>query len=131
MTEEFRLLTREEIEAVPGMQDPIPGSLFAVGMVDEKGVAAACGVFLVVHVDPIWVREDLRLDGVSLRLWDATAKEIAWRRLGSEAFFSMSETVPGQPTEDKLAEEAGKFGAQELKARFFVIPIPEATDGLG
>jgi len=94
-------------------------------MVDEKGVAAACGVFLVVHVDPIWVREDLRLDGVALRLWDATATEIAWRRLGSEAFFSMSQTIPGQPTEDKLAEEAIKLGATELKARFFTIPIPD------
>ena len=26
MNETFRLLTRQEIEAVPGMQDPIPGA---------------------------------------------------------------------------------------------------------
>ena len=60
---EFRLLTREEMESVPGMSDPIPGSLFAMGSVDSKGVAAAIGVFMVMHADPIWIREDMRAHG--------------------------------------------------------------------
>jgi hypothetical protein len=123
---EFRLLTRAEMEAIPGIADPIPGSMFAVGMVDEKGLAAACGVFFVVHGDPIWVREDLRKTGVAKELWEATRKEIEWRNMGPEIFFSMSETIPGQPTEDRLAAAAIKAGGHELKARFFVVPVMEA-----
>jgi len=123
---EFRLLTRPEMESIPGIVDPIPGSMFAVGMVDEKGLAAACAVFFVVHGDPIWVREDLRKTGVARELWEATRKEIEWRNMGPEVFFGMSEHTPGQPTEDRLAAAAILAGGHELKARFFVVPVMEA-----
>jgi hypothetical protein len=126
---EFRLLTQSEMEQIPGIQDPIPSSMFAVGAVDEKGLAAACGVFLVVHADPIWVREDLRLNGIAKRLQKAAFEEVASRRLGSEVFFSMSETIPDPATQAKLAEEAIRCGAQELKARFFVVPVGDPSDG--
>ena len=120
---EFRLLTREEIESVPGMQSPVPGSLFAVGMVDEQGVAAACGVFLVVHADPIWVRPDKRNGGKLLQhLWDATKAEIVRGDLGPELLWVGTN---GQDTEDLVERMVKKAGGEEVKARFFVIPVGE------
>ena len=126
----FRLLTRAELETVPGMSDPVPGSLFAVGMVDEKGVGAACGVFQVIHLathaDPLFVRPDLRNGGkLLLRLWEATQKEIVWRQLGPEVLVAMTETNPGQPTEALIERMCLKAGGSELKARFFVIPVAQ------
>jgi hypothetical protein len=126
---EFRLLTRAELETVPGMVDPIPSSLFAMGAVDDKGVAAAIGVFLVMHADPFWIREDLRQHGkLPLRLWEATLREIIYRRLGPELFVGMTEDNPGQPTEGLVERMCKVAGANEIKARFFVIPI-EDSDG--
>lgn len=121
---EFRLLTREEMESVPGMSDPIPGSLFAVGSVDSKGVSAAIGVFLVLHADPLWIREDLRAHGkLPLRLWEATRREIMERRLGPEMFVGMTEDNPGQPVEGLVERMCKTAGGSEIKARFFVIPV--------
>ena len=121
---EVRLLTREELETVPGMQSPVPESLFAVGAVDEEGVVAACGVFLVLHADPIWIRPDMRHAGkLPLQLWRAAQEEIAARRLGMEVFVGMTEDNPGQPTEDLVARMCIAAGGEELKARFFVIPV--------
>lgn len=120
----IRLLTRAETESVPGMQDPIPGSLFAVGLVDEKGVAAACGVFLVVHADPIWIRPDLRNSGkLLLHLWEEAEKEIRLRNFGSEVFVGMTPENPGQPTEGLVERMCLFAGGSELKARFFVVPV--------
>lgn len=132
---EFRLLTRAELESVPGMADPIPSSLWAMGMVDEKGVGAACGVFLVIHADPIWIRPDLRNGGkLLLRLWEATKKEIVWRNLGPELLLvGMTDANPGQPTEALVERMCLTAGGEELKARFFVIPVSsseeESSDG--
>ena len=121
---DFRLLTRAELETVPGMSDPVPGSLFAVGAVDEQGVAAGIGVFLVMHADPIWIREDLRGHGkLPLRLWEATRREIMERSLGSELFVGMSEDNPGQPTEGLVERMLMAAGGSEIKARFFVVPV--------
>jgi len=123
---EFRLLTRPEMEAIPRVQEPLPGSFFAVGMTDEQGLAAACGVFLVVHSDPIWIRPDLRNSGkLLLRLWEATSKEIAWRRLGPEVFVGMTDTNPGQPTEGLVERMCLAAGGAELKARFFTVPVSD------
>lgn len=123
---DFRLLTREELETVPGMSDPIPGSLFAVGLVDEQGVAAAIGVFLVMHADPIWIREDLRGHGkLPLRLWEATRREIMERQLGPELFVGMTENNPGQPVEGLVERMCKTAGGSEVQARFFVIPVKE------
>jgi hypothetical protein len=123
---DFRLLTRAELESVPGMQEPIPRSLFAVGMVDEKGVAAACGVFMVIHADPIWVRPDLRNGGkLLLHLWEATVKEIVERGLGPEVFVGMTPENPGQPTEGLVERMCLYAGGSEIKARFFVVPVAE------
>jgi hypothetical protein len=121
---EFRLLTREEMESVPGMSDPIPSSLFAVGSVDSKGVSAAIGVFLVMHADPIWIREDMRAHGkLPLRLWEATRREIIERQLGQEVFVGMTPDNPGQPTERLVERMCGVAGGSEVQARFFVIPV--------
>lgn len=121
----IRLLTREEIETVPGMVDPIPRSLFAVGAVDEKGVAAAIGVFLVLHADPIWIREDKRNGSkLALELWEATKAEILRGDLGPEVLWvGMTDEKPGQPTEGLVERMVRKAGGEELKARFFVIPV--------
>ena len=125
---EFRLLTREETESVPGMVDPIPSSLFAIGMVDHKGVAAACGVFMVIHADPIYIRPDMRNSGkLPLHLWEATREEIKARNLGPEVFVGMTPENPGQPTEDLVARMIEKAGGEEIAARFFVIPTGEVN----
>ncbi len=122
---EFRLLTRPEIESVPGIVNPIPTSLFAVGAVDEKGVAAAIGVFLVLHADPIWIREDRRNGGkLPLELWEAAKGEILRGNLGPEVLWmAMTEDNPGQPTENTVERMIAKAGGAELKARFYVIPV--------
>jgi hypothetical protein len=128
---EFRLLTREELESVPGMQEPIPGSLWAMGLVDNDGVAAACGVFWVVHADPIWIRPDKRNNGkLLLRLWEKTRDEILFRNMGREVFVGMTDTNPGQPTEGLVERMVQKAGGMEVYARFFIIPVEEQADGL-
>ena len=120
----FRLLTRQEIETVPGMPAEIPDSLFVTGLVDEKGVAAALGVFFVLHADPIWIREDHRASGkLLLRLWEAARQEIRRRNLGPELFVGMTDTNPGEPTEDLVARMCETAGGGELKARFFTVPV--------
>lgn len=126
---EFRLLTRPEMESVPGISDPIPGSMFAVGLVDEQGVAAAIGVFWVAHADPIWVRPDLRRNGIARELWAATKKEIAFRKYGPEVFFSMAPGIPDDETAARLEAGAKAAGGQELNARFFVVPVEEESNG--
>jgi hypothetical protein len=128
---EFRRLTLAEMRMVPGMPESIPQSMFVMGMVDEQGVAAACGVFLVLHADPIWIRPDKRNGGkLLLHLWEATRAEIEARNLGPEVFVGMTEDNPGQPTESVVERMCLAGGGEELKARFFVIPV-ESTDGLG
>jgi hypothetical protein len=123
---DFRPLTLAELKTVPGMQDPISSSLFVIGAVDEKGVAAACGVFLVMHADPIWIREDHRNGGkLLLHLWEETKEEIKLRRFGPELFVGMTETNPGQPTESLVERMIESAGGSEIQARFFVIPVKE------
>ena len=124
---EFRLLSRAEIESIPGIVDPIPKSLFAVGMVDEQGVAAAIGVFLVLHADPIWIRPDKRNAGkLLLGLWNATKAEILRGQMGPEVLVvGMTDNVPGQPIEDLIERLCLTAGGNEVKARFFVIPVQE------
>ena len=126
---EFRLLTREELATVPGMVSPMPQSLFGVGLVDEQGVAAAIGVFLVLHADPIWIREDKRFSGkLPLELWEATKALVAKENLGPELLWvGMTENKPGQPTEGLVERMVRKAGGEELRARFFAIPIEERT----
>ena len=118
----FRILTREEAATVPGIIDPMPTSLTAVGAVDEKGVACCIGLFLVLHADPLWIREDHRHSGkLPLHLWQAT-REIA-EVYGPEVYVGMSEDKPGQPLEGTVARMMEFAGGQELKARFFTIPL--------
>ena len=121
---EIRLLSPDELATVPGMVDPIPESLFGVGAVDEQGVAACIGVFLVLHADPIWVRPDKRNGGkLPLHLWEAARDEIIRRRLGPEVFVGMTPDNPGQPTEGLVERMCEYAGGSELKARFFVLPV--------
>ncbi len=119
----FRLLTREEIETVPGMISPVPDSLFAVGSVDEQGVVSCIAGFLVLHADPLWIREDHRHEGrLLLRLWEAFRGELV-RRGAKRIEVGMTDKNPGHPTES-LVERACEFaGGYELKARFFAIPV--------
>lgn len=127
----IRLLTREELATVPGMVSPMPESLFGVGVVDESGVAACLGVFLVLHADPIWIREDHRNGGkLPLHLWDAARDEIIRRNLGPEVFVGMTADNPGPPTEGLVERMVEKAGGQEIAARFFVVPVGDAN-GLG
>jgi hypothetical protein len=123
---EFRLLTRSEMESVPGMLSPIPSSLFAMGIVDEQGVAAAIGVFMVIHADPIWIRPDKRGAGVlPLRLWEATRQEITERDLGPEVLVGITPDNPGPPIEQVIEKMVEFAGGQEVMARFFVLPTGE------
>jgi hypothetical protein len=118
----FRILTREEAATVPGMVDPMPESLTAVGAVDPSGVVCCIGLFLVLHADPIWIRDDWRNSGkLPLHLWQAT-RDVA-SVLGPEVFVGMSEDNPGQPTESLVERMVESAGGQELKARFFTIPV--------
>lgn len=120
----IRLLTRDELRTVPGMVDPLPASIFGVGIVDEQGVAACLGVFLVLHADPIWIREDHRNGGkLPLHLWEAARDEIVRRNLGPEVFVGMTPEIPGQPTEGLVERMVEWAGGDEVKARFFVVPV--------
>ena len=122
---EFRILTREEMESLPVLLDPIPGSAFAMGLVDEQGVAAYIGVFMVVHADPIWIRPDKRgMSKLPLHLWEATKQEILERRLGPEVLVGVTPDCPWQLVE-RMAKHAG---GQELEARFFSLPVYTAAD---
>ena len=121
----MRVLTSEEAATVPGMMDPQPESLFVVGDTDEKGVVAACGVFLAVCADPLWVRPDHRGDGRTLlRLWEATRDEII-RRGGYGLRVTMTEDNPGEPFESIVARLCEKAGGAELRGRVFLIPVGE------
>lgn len=116
------------METVPGMMSDIPGSMFAVGGVDEKGVAAAIGVFFVAHADPIWVRPDLRRNGIARELWAAAKKEIAFRRYGPEVLFAIVPGIPDDETAARLIAGVSAAGGQELEARFFTVPVLEESD---
>lgn len=122
---EYRILSREEEATVPGIMNPPPASLFTVGAVDERGVVAACGVFLALCADPLWVRPDHRNDGHTLLdLWAATKDEIAARG-GSGLRVTMTEDNPGQPFESIVARLCLHAGGEELKGRVFFIPVTE------
>ena len=122
----WRVLTREEAATVPGMIDPIPGSLVAVGAVDEDGQVVAClGTFAVLHADPVWVREDHRNGKTLLRLWEAMKHELLQRGV-SGVDVLMSPNVPGQPLEDTMARLCEAAGGVEVKMRHFVVPIEVA-----
>lgn len=119
----FRVLSEEEAQAVPGMQSPQASSLFVVGATDDKGLACACGVFLVAHADPLWVRPDLRNGGkLLLHLWDATKEEIRARNLADEVLVAMTADNPGSPFEEVVAKACVFAGGEEVKGRFFVVP---------
>ena len=119
----FRLLTREEIETVPGMISPVPDSLFAVGSVDEQGVVSCIAGFLILHADPLWIREDRRHEGRLLqRLWEAFREEVI-RRGAKRLEVCMTDEIPGEPTESLVARACEAAGGYEMKARFFAIPI--------
>jgi hypothetical protein len=121
---EFRILTREEAATVPGMVNPMPESLLAVGAVDEQGVVACIGTFFVLHADPVWVRPDHRNSGrLLLRLWEATKRTIADMRYGPEVFASMTETKPGPPLDAIVERLWMAAGGEEIKARFCVLPV--------
>jgi hypothetical protein len=123
---EFRLLTPEEIDQVPGVISPRPSSFIMVGAVDEDGkVYAACGAFLVLHADPLWIRPDWRGRGRLLyRLMQAFMGELRSRGVrGVEV--GMTDTNPGQPTESLIERVCRMVGGHELKARFFAVPIGE------
>ncbi len=121
----FRLLTPEEISQVPGVINPRPGSFIMIGAVDEMGVYAACGAFLVLHADPIWIREDKRRNGKLLyRLWEAFKSEL-FRRGVEKVEVGMTDTNPGQPTESLIERVCLGNGGKELRARFFAVPLGE------
>ena len=121
----FRVLSREEAATVPGIMDPQPESMFTVGAVDEDGVVAACGIFLAVCADPLWVRPDHRGDGRTLlNLWNATREEIAARG-GAKLRVTMTEDNPGQPFESIVARLCFHAGGEELKGRVFLVPVTE------
>ena len=120
----YRLLTRAEAAEIPGMIDPMPDSLFVVGAVDESGIIAACGVFMALHADPLWIRPDKRKCKPCLlkHLWDNVAEEIL-RRGASSVEVGMTETNPGQPTESMIERMCKLVGGREIKARFFSVPV--------
>lgn len=121
----FRVLSREEAATVPGMMDPQPDSMFTVGAVDDAGVVAACGIFLAVCADPLWVRPDHRNDGKTLLgLWNATRQEIADRG-GARLRVTMTDDNPGQPYESIVARLCLHAGGEELKGRVFFVPVTE------
>ena len=108
---------------MPGIFNPQPDSMFTVGAVDERGVVAACGVFVAWCGDPLWVRPDHRGDGRTLvKLWQATAGEIA-RRDGAQIMVTMTEDNPGPPFESLVARLCEKVGGEELKGRVFLVPV--------
>jgi hypothetical protein len=109
---------------IPGMQSPIPPSMFAIGAEDANGeIVGCCGAFLVLHADPLWLREDHRASGALLRgLW-AKMVETVKAAGGTNIEVGMSDTNPGEPTESLVARLCERVGGYEIKARFFVIPI--------
>jgi hypothetical protein len=122
----WRVLTREEARTVPGMIDPVPDSLVAVGAVDDAGQVVACiGTFAVLHADPVWVREDHRTGKTLLRLWETAKQELAQRGVGGVEVL-MTPNVPGQPLEDTVARLCEAAGGVEVKLRHFVVPIEVA-----
>jgi len=86
---------------------------------------AGCGVFTVIHADPLWVREDYRRSPVLLRrLWRAT-KDAILKRGGSGVQVGMTDVDPGEPTESMIARMCEFAGGHEIEARFFMIPIKD------
>jgi hypothetical protein len=127
---EFRLLTPEEIDQVPGVITPRPSSFIMVGSVDDDGkVVAAVGAFLVLHADPIWIRPDKRGGGLMRRLWEAGRAELLGRGVENvEMLVGMTDTNPGPPFDAQVERVCLAIGGHEIKARFFAVPVGE-NDG--
>ena len=121
---EIRPLTRAEAATVPGMVSPMPESLLVMGCVDEKGVAAAVGLFFVVHADPLWVREDRRHSGkLLMRLIEAGKAAVRDTQMGPEVVVSMTPTNPGPPAERVVERVLRAIGGSEVDGRFFAVPV--------
>lgn len=124
---EIRPLSYDETMSVPGMINPLPGSMLAIGGVDEKGeVVAAIGCYFVVHADPLWIREDHRHGGkLLIKLIESAKTAVRDTRMGSEVFVAMTPETP-EPETQKVVEKIWRHvGGKEVDARFFVIPLEE------
>jgi hypothetical protein len=120
---EFRLLTPEEIDQVPGVLSPRPSSFIMVGSVDEAGkVVAAVGAFLALHADPVWVRPDKRGTGLMRQVLAAGMAELS-RRGVTHVEVGVTDTNPGPPFESMVEHACLAAGGYEIKARFFAVPI--------
>lgn len=119
-----RELTKDEIAAIPKVQTPVPESMFAMGVENEKGeIVASVPVYLAIHAAPLWVREDYRNHPRALlRLWQETRKKIM-EYGGTQVTVCFTPDDPGPPLENVLLKIYEFVGARELNARFFSISM--------
>jgi len=120
----YRELTLDEIAQVPGVPSPLPGIFFMVGAVDDDGkVAAACGIYAAIHLDPMWVRDDRRKSPMILRrLWNEM-KEFFENKGISNVTVGMLDENPGPPNESVIAKMCEFAGGHEVRGRIFVIDV--------
>jgi len=122
----YRELTLEEIAQVPGVPSQIPGFFHMIGAVDEDGkVAAACGIYAAIHLDPMWIREDRRKSPFILRrLWNEMKEFFRYKGV-SNVTVGMLDSNPGQPNESVIAKMCEAAGGHEVRGRLFVIDVGE------
>ena len=122
---EYRELTRDELGRVPGALEPLPQSMVGVGAVSDDGeVVAACGMYTVVQLDPLWVREDYRKSPVILkRLWESTRAFLAAKGVKS-VFSGVLDGYPGPEHESVIERLSVRLaGGKPFGGRIWVIEI--------
>jgi len=120
----YRQLTPEEMRQVPKLPEPSE-RVTVVGAVDDNGeVVAAMGIFVAIHMDPLWVREDKRNNPrILLRLWDAAQTYLRSQGAGG-VLALMFDGDPGPPYEGVVERICKYAGGYEVVGRMFLVPLP-------
>lgn len=119
-----RALTEDEKGQVPKLPEP-RDRVTVLGVIDDNGeVVGAMGIFVAVHIDPLWVREDKRNHPrLLLKLWNYAKTHLA--QMGAHGIIAlMFEHDPGKPYEDVVERICKYAGGHEVAGRMFLVPLP-------
>jgi hypothetical protein len=110
LPEEFHLAPRE----VPGSEAYTPDNARILAAIDEKGeVVSTWTMFLCLHLEPFWVREDHRKSMTIMRRMAEAMKSILKRDGFPSCYTTVMDSTP------VLAKFARWFGASKVNGSLY------------
>jgi hypothetical protein len=117
LPDEFRLAPRE----VPGSEGYTPENSRILAAINEKGeVVSTWTMFMIVHLEPFWVREDYRKSMTIMRRMTEHMKALM-KDLGIQACYTV--VLFNTPV---LARFAKWFGARKIDGDLYYWTDPSA-----